>query len=147
MNFAKLRHKIVFLKPLSGDKNSMNEQTIRWQPYNPVTGAANDLLYVTTDNEIVYKNGILYSFSENMRQFSICANVVPTSGREYTESQKLRPELTYRITTRYFKNISQDMKILYGTKVFDIVSIINLDGRKNEMQIICTESDYYGANI
>ena len=59
-------------------------------------------------------------------------------------AQKLRAETTYKVTTRYFPNIATDMKILHGLKVLDIISVLNIDERKSELQIIAKERDRNG---
>ena len=35
---------------------------------------------------------------------TVWASVEPTRGREYQEAQRVRPELTYKVTTRYHKD-------------------------------------------
>lgn len=67
------------------------------------------------------------------------ASVEPTRGREYQEAQRIRPELTYKITTRYHKGITTDMFIRFKNRYFQIVSIINVRERNEMLEIICTE--------
>ena len=49
---------------------------------------------------------------------TVWASVEPTRGREYQEAQRVRPELTYKVTTRYHKEVTPDMynieKVLGG---------------------------------
>ena len=66
------------------------------------------------------------------------------TGREYDEAQKLREETTYKVVTRYFKDITTDMKILHGLKVLDIVSVLNIGERNTELQIVAKEFDRNG---
>lgn len=63
------------------------------------------------------------------------------SGREYEESQKIRPETTYKISTRYFKGITPELRILYGTREFEIVPVLDLNERHEELQIVAVERD------
>jgi len=70
---------------------------------------------------------------------TVWASVEPTRGREYQEAQRIRPELTYKITTRYHKGITPDMFIQWGNHYFNIVSIINVRERNEMLEIICTE--------
>ena len=77
---------------------------------------------------------------DEIQDFSVAGLVVPMSGREYEESQKIRAETTYKISTRYFPDITADMRILHGTKEFEIVSILDLDGRREELQIVAVET-------
>lgn len=70
---------------------------------------------------------------------TVWASVEPTRGREYQEAQRIRPELTYKITTRYHKGITPDMFIKFKDRIFQIVSIINVRERNEMLEIICTE--------
>ncbi len=70
---------------------------------------------------------------------TVWASVEPTRGREYQEAQRIRPELTYKITTRYHKEVTPDMFIKFKGRYFNIVSIINVKERNEMLEIICTE--------
>ena len=118
MNFSKLRHRIIFLRPTDITKNSMNEAIPKYEPFKP---------YAKNQDEIT--------------DFSVAGLVVPMSGREYEESQKIRAETTYKISTRYFPGITADMRILHDGREFEIISILDLDGRREELQIIAIETD------
>ena len=54
MDFSKLRHRVIFLKPLDKRLNSMNENVPVWIPFKPkLSGdinAAETSVYVLTDN-------------------------------------------------------------------------------------------------
>ena len=70
---------------------------------------------------------------------TVWASVEPTRGREYQEAQRIRPELTYKVTMRYHSGITPDMFIRWGKRFFDIVSVINVRERNEMLEIICTE--------
>lgn len=70
---------------------------------------------------------------------TVWASVEPTRGREYQEAQRIRPELTYKITTRYYKDITPDMFIKFKDRYFQIVSIINVREHNEMLEIVCTE--------
>lgn len=69
------------------------------------------------------------------------AHVAPMNGREYAEAQKIRAETTYNIFTRYNPNVTADMKIMYGTKIFNIVSVLNVGGDNTELKIVASEAE------
>ena len=118
MDFSKLRHRVIFLKPTGTTTNSMNEAIPKYEPFKP---------YAKNQDVIT--------------DFSVAGLVVPMSGREYEESQKIRAETTYKISTRYFPNITANMRILHNGREFEIVSILDLDGRREELQIVAIETD------
>lgn len=70
---------------------------------------------------------------------TVWAGVEPTRGREYQEAQRIRPELTYKITTRYHTGITPDMLVKFQDRFFSIISIINVRERNAMLEIICTE--------
>lgn len=71
--------------------------------------------------------------------FKTWASVEPLRGREYQEAQKIRPELTYKITIRYRPGITPDMYIKYKERLFEIVSVINVKERNEIIELMCTE--------
>jgi len=75
---------------------------------------------------------------------TIWANVEPMTGREYQEAQKIRAETTYRVTIRYLAGLSTDMRIIYGGRELEIVSILNIGERNVQMQIVASEVDKHG---
>lgn len=85
------------------------------------------------------ENTLLQTEQELTEVKTVWASVEPTRGREYQEAQRIRPELTYKITTRYHKGITPDMVIKFKEKYFDIISIINVREQNKMLEIICTE--------
>ena len=153
MDFSKLRHRIVFLKPLDKRLNGMKENVPVWIPYKPgVNGniKVNDAadIYITEDyhgNAVIeYIDGKPYARSLSTKAYEVWADVSPTTGREYEEAQKLREETTYKVTTRFFSGITSDMKILFRNRILDIVSVLNINERNTELQIIAKEKDRNG---
>lgn len=150
MDFSKLRHRIVFLKPLDKKLNSMKENVPVWIPFKPSLNA-NLLIdektdvYITEDKKgnaiLISSGGQLYAHNLSVKEYSVWAAVAPTTGREYEEAQKLREETTYKITTRYFPNITANMKIMFGLQVLEIISVLNVGERNTELQIIAKEKD------
>lgn len=150
MKFSNMRHRIIFLKPSENETNSMHEIVPVWSPFKPTdTEYSNPQgVSVTCDyqgNAVIESDGgQLYSHSTALKGYAVWAAVAPMTGREYDEAQKLRAETTYKVTTRYFPNIATDMKILHGLQVLDIISVLNIDERKSELQIIAKERDRNG---
>lgn len=91
---------------------------------------------------------ITNDFDESIPEYkdvrTVWACVEPKTGREYDEAQKLRAETTYNITTRYFEDVTAEMKIKHNNKIFDIVSVLNVGGRNNELLIVASEKDSFG---
>lgn len=89
--------------------------------------------YAEKENELLQTEQVLEVVK------TVWASVEPTRGREYQEAQRIRPELTYKITTRYHKEVTPDMFIKFKDRYFQIVSIINVREHNEMLEIICTE--------
>ena len=72
---------------------------------------------------------------------TVWAAVEPLTGREYAEAQKIRAETTYRVTTRYMAGITPDMRVLHKDKTLNIASVLNIDERNVELQIMAVDGD------
>jgi len=70
---------------------------------------------------------------------TVWASLEPTRGREYQEAQRLRPELTYKIYTRYFDFITQDMIIKHNNQYYEIQSMADVKSRHEMLEIYATE--------
>jgi SPP1 family predicted phage head-tail adaptor len=70
---------------------------------------------------------------------TVWAKVIPIRGKEYLEMQKLRPELNYRVTIRYRKDIHPAMIIRFEDKELEIESVIDIASRKTYLELNCVE--------
>ena len=153
MNFSKLRHRIIFLRPTDMIKNSMGETVPRYKPFKPYLPLSiqvdADKVYLSHDNDgnavLKYIDGKPYAHKLALQNFSVAGLVAPMSGREYEESQKIRAETTYKISTRFFRHITSDMRILYDNREFEILSVLDLGGKHDELQIVAAEKDSKSA--
>jgi SPP1 family predicted phage head-tail adaptor len=91
------------------------------------------------------ENALLQKVQEKKPLKTVWASVEPTRGREYQEAQRIRPELTYKITLRYLKNITPDMLIKFKDRYFQIISIINVKEKNEMLEIVCVEKIQKGA--
>lgn len=147
MNFSKLRHRIIFLSPTDEIINSMGETVPRYKPFKPYLPLPLQMqknkVYLSHDNDgnaiLTKQNGQPIAHKLALSEYSVAAFVAPTTGREYEESQKIRAETTYKISTRYFRGINSTHRILYDNREFEIVSVLDLNERHEGLQIIAAE--------
>ena len=69
----------------------------------------------------------------------VSAGIEPVTVREYFGSQQPKGEVTHKVVIRYYKGVQLDWRVLWGTRQFNIVSIINVDERNKEMVLLCKE--------
>ena len=68
-----------------------------------------------------------------------CA-IWPTSAREQVQSMKETMTISHRIRIRYRSVLRPDWRIKFGSRYFNIVSIINTSERCEWLDIMCKES-------
>ncbi len=66
-------------------------------------------------------------------------SIEPVSGREYFDAQVTQADVTHRIYLRYIAGVIPKMRVKYGARIFDILSVINTRERKVELQLMCRE--------
>lgn len=71
---------------------------------------------------------------------TVWSGVITTGGREFYAAQKLNAETSCLFKIRYAANISPLMRIKYGNRIFEILSINNVDGMNVELQISAKEA-------
>ncbi len=71
--------------------------------------------------------------------FAPHASIEPLIGREYLAAKQVQAEVSHKIRMRYIAGITSTMRIVFGTRIFGIVSIINVQERNREIVIMATE--------
>ena len=66
------------------------------------------------------------------------AQVEPLRGMEWFQGKSIQNKVDTRFTIRYISGLKGNMRILYNQEAYDIESIINVDERNRELQILCT---------
>ncbi len=67
------------------------------------------------------------------------ASIRPVSASEIIKSRREEMIISHRIKIRYRSGITSAMKIIYGSREFDINSVINIDEANREIEILATE--------
>jgi len=66
-------------------------------------------------------------------------SINPLSGRELMVAQQSQSTVTHRIERRYSALVSANHHILFGTRTFEINSIVNEDEGDHKLILMCTE--------
>ncbi len=59
---------------------------------------------------------------------------------QHFAAQSTQADVTHRITLRYMSGITPKMRVNYNSRIFDILSVINVGERNRELQLMCRES-------
>ena len=70
---------------------------------------------------------------------AVPAAIWPLSARESLDSLKLELQVTHKIRIRYRSGITAKNRILFGSRTFNIVSLINNDERNITLDMLATE--------
>jgi len=70
---------------------------------------------------------------------TVWGSVEPMRGQEYLEANRLGAAVDTRIRIRYLSGVLPSMQVVYGAHTYDIKSVINVNERNIEMQLMCRE--------
>lgn len=101
---------------------------------------ARDLRHRVTLQRLVLTQGASGDLTQGWQDVStIWAAVEPLSGREYWQAQQIAAETSIRVRLRYMAGVDTKMRVLYGTRVLEILSIVDVEERHRELQLMCRE--------
>lgn len=70
---------------------------------------------------------------------TVHAAIRPMSGKEKERAQHLDAKVTHKITLRFLDDVTPKMRILFGTRVFNIIDTLNIDERGRYLELTCQE--------
>lgn len=65
------------------------------------------------------------------------ASVEPLRGREYFQAEGTQAETSTRIRMRYRNGIMPKMRVVHGSTVYDIESVMDVETRGRELELMC----------
>jgi SPP1 family predicted phage head-tail adaptor len=68
------------------------------------------------------------------------ASIEPLTGREYFAAEREQADVSHRIRMRYTGGITHRMRVSFGSRIFEIESVINVGERNRELILICREA-------
>lgn len=92
--------------------------------------------------EIYRKQTITTEIGSDKEVYTLLKNVYaeirPLRGKEYLESVQLEHKISYKITIRW-TDINETDYIKYQNKFFDIESVIDVENRHRDIELMCNE--------
>jgi SPP1 family predicted phage head-tail adaptor len=70
---------------------------------------------------------------------SVWAEVTPLVGREYFASKQVNAEVTGKVRIRYLAGVTSEMRIIDGTKTYQIEAVMNIENRNEELVLLVKE--------
>ncbi len=68
------------------------------------------------------------------------ASVEPLIGREYFAREREQASVSHKIRMRHIPGITHKMRVAWGTRLFEIESVLNVGERDQEIVLMCSES-------
>lgn len=67
------------------------------------------------------------------------ASVEPLEGREYMEGRAQAQAVSHRVLMRHRDGVTAEMRVLHGSRVLQIESVLNTRERDEELELMCRE--------
>jgi SPP1 family predicted phage head-tail adaptor len=70
---------------------------------------------------------------------TVWATIGPITGREYFNASGERAEVTHRLSIWWGPSVAPRDRVIYGSRIFDIKSVINVKEMNRDLELMCTE--------
>lgn len=70
---------------------------------------------------------------------TVYASVQPMAGRDYLLGKTLADEIELSIRVRYTEGILPRMRVIHGSKFYDIISVQHMGFARRELVLMCVE--------
>jgi SPP1 family predicted phage head-tail adaptor len=70
---------------------------------------------------------------------TVWAAIEPLRGREFLQARQLHDAVTHRVTIRHRSDVTAGMRLLRGSRAFNIRSVIDKDERGRWLELMCEE--------
>ena len=98
---------------------------------------AGDLRHRITIQQLAEAENDMGDIVQVWTDFAIVwASVEPLSGREYLSAQQVTSETSGRIRMRYKAGVMATMRVLFGGRIYRILSVINPEERNIEFELM-----------
>jgi SPP1 family predicted phage head-tail adaptor len=68
------------------------------------------------------------------------ASIEPLIGREYFAQQREQATVSHKIRMRHQPGITHKMRVAWGSRIFEIESVLNVGERNREIVLMCSEN-------
>ncbi len=68
------------------------------------------------------------------------ASVEPLIGREYFAQEREQATVSHKIRMRYLPGITHKMRVAWGTRIFEVESVLNVGERNRELLLMTSEA-------
>jgi SPP1 family predicted phage head-tail adaptor len=84
--------------------------------------------------------GFTLAWTDISSMTAIPAAIWPLTAKESLDAMKLELQVTHKIRIRYRSGITAKNRIKFGTRYFNIVSLINFEERNKQLDMLALEN-------
>ena len=92
---------------------------------------------ISIEAKAVTRNGIGEEIVTWETVAEVCARVEPIRGREWFAAAQMQDATDHRVTIRYRAGITREMRVLWRGEPLDIVSVIDVNARRENLELMC----------
>lgn len=70
---------------------------------------------------------------------TIWADIQPFRASEIYNAQQVQAEITHKVTIRYNSSVDEKHRVVFGSRILEIVSLINAGERGIYQELLCKE--------
>jgi len=67
------------------------------------------------------------------------AAIWPVSGREQVNNMAVQGTISHRIRVRYYEGVATWWRAKFGTRIFNIISVVNPEEKNEFLDLVCKE--------
>ena len=94
---------------------------------------------VVLQQKVVTEDALKQQSETWMNIATVWAVIEPLSGKEYFAAKQVNAEISVKLTLRYRKDVVLDMRVAFGNRVFEVLSVINPKERCESLILMCKE--------
>ncbi|QGP56803.1 putative phage head-tail adaptor (plasmid) [Piscirickettsia salmonis] len=94
---------------------------------------------VTLQNNLIGANNYGEALDYWQDITTVWARVSPSAGRELFSAQQFYHEISQTVTLRYRPDVTPSLRLVFDSRYFEILSVINPDERNRELILACKE--------
>lgn len=95
--------------------------------------------YITIQRRTLAKDAVGQSIATWGTQLQAWAAITPISGTERNEAEQQTAELTHVVTILYRSGLKERDRVLFGSRVLEIVAIRDVKSEKHFLEMDCQE--------
>ena len=95
---------------------------------------------VTIQEPIITQNDY-YETVETWQDFAMCdASIGPLTAREFFNAAQVQSDVTHKVEIRYVPGVTSAMRLLFGSRVLNILAVLSADERGTSQELLCKEA-------